>query len=916
MPRTNAQQERSLHDPAVCELLKVRDFLDNVMVRTDGCYVAGYRVEGARTYFADDDGRNEAKAVLEALLRALPEESMRLQCRYEVVESLNGLLDRYRDASRTELPQVRALDEGRLEAWEQKEKQGAYLTRIAAIYLIWDPIKHKRMVIASGGPQSKEDRRQAGGRFPLSIGKAIQKTRKEHEDTLSEFESILSGIESAMKGGGLGPERMTHDDLFLEIKRALSPLDPDPIPLKDNVAAVREISAREKLASISILGQTESYLNIDGVLWTFMSVKIPPDGTYPGILRQLMTIGFPLVISTQIVIPDQRIVLDRYKKKFRKMQAAQKDSKGNLRVDVTAQVATQELIQIQQEIIASSVKTAKVSVIIGVHTSSSAWTAQDYEAAERELASRRQQLLQVLARMNGARGLAESLATRRLFLSTLPGLAEDDRRDHDLLTPHAADLLALELPWAGTVRSPLMAFETPYRQLVPFSPFDPSLENANVLLVGNSGSGKTMATNMKLIMAARENVQVSIIERGDSYYHPVAFMRGKMITMSLDSEQTINPFDLEPGETEPSNDHLSFLKNLTRFMIGDSGEGDTDLLDNLIMTAIGKTYARAQMRGDNPIPLFSDLYDELQNYYDEDKNPRVNEQARIAAAKLRAWVNNGMYAQLFDRPTTIDMSTPWLYFNIEQLQDDAKLEVAMSLLIAYTTTKRASGRTNRRAITVLDECWALLKSPSLGPVVVQLFRTARKRNACVWGISQAMEDFTGTPDKPNECGGAILASTSIKMIGRQKGNFDVLREFLHLNETTLNRVKAMGMTEKGHRSEFLVVIGEKAETTHSFYFVPTPVEYWLMTTYPRERWYRQWWLATHPELSLIESYKALAAKFPHGLSAVPELPEERSGEVSLSGSGASRNGEQKHAGVRGRAYFEERQSVLEGVAVV
>src|SRR3954447_22752576 len=168
MPRTNAQQERSLHDPAVCELLKVRDFLDNVMVRTDGCYVAGYRVEGARTYFADDDGRNEAKAVLEALLRALPEESMRLQCRYEVVESLTGLLDRYREASRTELPQVRALDEGRLEAWEQKEKQGAYLTRIAAIYLIWDPIKHKRMVIASGGPQSKEDRRQAGGGFPLS----------------------------------------------------------------------------------------------------------------------------------------------------------------------------------------------------------------------------------------------------------------------------------------------------------------------------------------------------------------------------------------------------------------------------------------------------------------------------------------------------------------------------------------------------------------------------------------------------------------------------------------------------------------------------------------------------------------------------------------------------------------------------
>jgi hypothetical protein len=121
------------------------------------------------------------------------------------------------------------------------------------------------------------------------------------------------------------------------------------------------------------------------------------------------------------------------------------------------------------------------------------------------------------------------------------------------------------------------------------------------------------------------------------------------------------------------------------------------------------------------------------------------------------------------------------------------------------------------------------------------------------------------------------------MIGRQKGNFDVLRQFLHLNETTLNRVKNLGMTEKGRRSEFLIVLGEMAETTHSLYIVPTPIEYWLLTTYPRERWYRQWWLMTHRDLSPIERYASLAKKYPHGLSQIPELPEERSGEVSRVG---------------------------------
>jgi hypothetical protein len=397
MPRTMAQQQRSLDDPAVCELLKIRDFLDGVMVRTDGCYVAGFRVGGALTYFADDEGRNAAKTMLESLLRALPELSMRLQFRYEVVETLNGLLAQYRAALRSTSSEVQRLDERRIAVWEEKEARGEFLTRIASVYLIWDPVKHKKAMITSGGPQTTEHRRAAWTNYTLSVGKAIEKSKKEHIDTLAEFESIVSGIESAMRAGGLAPERMTHEEIFIEIKRALNPMDPDTTRLKANAAEIEYISARQRLASVSILGQTEMYVNIDGLLWTFLSLKTPPDATYPGLLRKLMTIGFPVMISTSVSIPDQRVVLDKYKKKFRKMQAAQKDSKGNLRVDVTAQVAAQELIQIQQELIASSVKTASVSLVIGVHTSRPAFSSAQYEASERELANRRQQLLHVIA---------------------------------------------------------------------------------------------------------------------------------------------------------------------------------------------------------------------------------------------------------------------------------------------------------------------------------------------------------------------------------------------------------------------------------------------------------------------------------------------------------------------------------------
>src|SRR5260221_41657 len=98
------------------------------------------------------------------------------------------------------------------------------------------------------------------------------------------------------------------------------------------------------------------------------------------------------------------------------------------------------------------------------------------------------------------------------------------------------------------------------------------------------------------------------------------------------------------------------------------------------------------------------------------------------------------------------------------------METPMSLLIAHATAQRASGGAGRRSVTVLDECWFLLDSPVLAPEVVQLFRTARKRNASVWGISQTAEDFVGTEFSPRVHGTGIVKNSSTKIVGQQLGD--------------------------------------------------------------------------------------------------------------------------------------------------
>jgi hypothetical protein len=61
-----------------------------------------------------------------------------------------------------------------------------------------------------------------------------------------------------------------------------------------------------------------------------------------------------------------------------------------LRVNIEAQVAEGQLMRVLQDVISSSLKTCRLSMIIGVRTSRPAESRRDLEEAQRVLADRRQ----------------------------------------------------------------------------------------------------------------------------------------------------------------------------------------------------------------------------------------------------------------------------------------------------------------------------------------------------------------------------------------------------------------------------------------------------------------------------------------------------------------------------------------------
>jgi type IV secretory pathway VirB4 component len=875
MPLTLRQWEDSLRQPALCELLPVRDYLDGCIIRTNGSFVAGYEAVGLNTFFHSDETRNRTKETLEALVRALPERSMRLQVRYEVTEGHGDLTERYVREQRIENPVLQALDRERLRLWNGREEEGHYLRRRLHLYFIWNPDVHH------DSPDFEwRKTRRAASRWSLSANKCIQRTHREHEDLLSEFESLMAGAQATLDATGMQSRRLADQEMFLEIKRALNPTTIDSRLNKQGLAFQ---SARAQIANVNIEDEQDDHLKVGGLLNAWVSLKELPDATFPGIARELVAQEFPLVISAEIAIPDQSKIMRSYKRRLLRMQAAQRDIHGGFKINVEAQIAQEQLIQTLQDVVSSSLKVCHLSVIVGLRTSRPIRNSKDREEAERILADRRQRVLHAITRMNGARGIPETLAQKRIFIGTLPGMAEETKREQECLTLHAADLLPVEVPWQG-LSYPVILLETPSRQMVPFSPFDPSLGDSNMLIMAKSGGGKTFMAQLLLLMLGRINAQISILERGDSYRPLVELMGGRVIEVNLDGNETLNPWDLPEGDKTPSKEKVAFLKNLTRHMIGDAPGSDATLVDNVISEAIGRTYKRVGLRYANPVPTFSDLRDELAQWQDEEKMQRAIDEAKLAAVKLRTWTDKGIYSRLFDRHTNIRTDNNWLFFNVEGLSSDSHLETAMSMLIANAMAERASGKSGQPSVTVLDECWSLLDSPVLAPEVVQLFRTARKRNSSVWGISQTLEDFVGTATQPRPHGPGIVKNSHTKLIGQQPGDLSVLENQLHLNEVTLSAIKRFSSPLKGRYAEMLLVIGEKSETTQTVRLVPTSVDYWICTTYPRERAYRAWQLRQDRDQSLLECYEELARKFPQGLAGLLQLPEELSGAVHATAS--------------------------------
>lgn len=866
MPEPTKQVENAAKNPAFCSLIPLLELVDNYEVLRHGPLSALYRVSPLNSYFQSDEERNEASEALHALLRTMPDNrALRLQVRYETTEGVGTLLDNFEAQLRSRHPVLAALDREQLQAWRARNERGEFLKRHYTVGFQSDP----RLYTLLDEPFGKSTDLALLGRF--LPGYQIQRSYEEHERIRSTFESLLAGYQSLLTLAGFGYERLTNNDLALELLRTLNPLAAYRRPWHPELG---NRSLREWICDVGIEDEGPGWQQMNGLLYSVLTMKWLPEKSFPGVMRKLIELDFPLSCSAEIVIPGESKAHHSLTKRLTRTESAQIGANARARTDIAAAVAGESITETLKAILAGRERLVEYSLTVVVRTSRPILTPADREPAHQELVRRRERVRAALIATEGSKVMDEKEAVRRLYIQSLPGLCTKTRRELECSSKVAANFLPVEGPWEGMEKTPLVLLETPMKQLIGFDMFHPSLGNYSMLLVAQSGFGKSFVAQALLLMAARSNPMFCVIEPGITYTSLVNLMGGKVITVALDGEHAVNAWDLPVGGKLPSKEKKAELKNIALEMMrsslyADAAEADPAILESILDQAIEEIYRRFAESSD--VPTFSELYSELDHWHD--KLDSVSEQARKAAIRLKPWVGTGTYASLFDRRTTFAGNHNWLYFNVKPLKNDKRLARTYPMIIAQQMAARSTATNGRRSIVVLDENWDMLDSPYMAPQVEQSFRTARTNNASIWGISQAIEDYTGSPERPRPAGPGILQSTSVKWIGKQKGGGKAMKEHMSLSDQAIETVKNFAPPVMGRYSEMLLVLGEN-QTNQIVRVVPTPLLYWICTSYAREKNYRAWALEQNRNRPALDMYRELARKFPHGLSELPLLPEE------------------------------------------
>jgi Helicase HerA, central domain len=303
--------------------------------------------------------------------------------------------------------------------------------------------------------------------------------------------------------------------------------------------------------------------------------------------------------------------------------------------------------------------------------------------------------------------------------------------------------------------------------------------NHNLVIVGSSGAGKSVAAKTLLLRHVMEGVTAVVIDPDSEYGSVMRAVGGRYLELGTEA---LNPLGVTAGT--PPDTAAGLVLPILSVMAGDDrGIRDGRPIRRLPDEDQGWLHGElvdlfAARQGCAAPALMRDAVHHLEAVaMARALTERERERCRIITARLRRFTQ-GRRAGVFDRPSTFSVDERPIAIGLRSFAMTYGADLTPALAVLLTAILDALEKRRGRMIVVVDEAHRVTSDPDAGEVLGQLVRQARKHGAGVWMLSQRVEDFVRT-----DLGRTLAATSSSKLIlGTEEAVVDEVREVFRLTD--------------------------------------------------------------------------------------------------------------------------------------
>jgi conjugal transfer ATP-binding protein TraC len=304
--------------------------------------------------------------------------------------------------------------------------------------------------------------------------------------------------------------------------------------------------------------------------------------------------------------------------------------------------------------------------------------------------------------------------------------------------------------------------------------------NSNMVVIGQSGGGKSFATKKLLANLASDGSKVYVLDPESEYGILANNLGGVRLDASDGNKGRINPLEImttmddEGGSSNSFYSHLQFLEQFYRVILDGISHDALEMLNRLTeetysLKGIGPSTSLSKLKPED-YPTFEDLCNHIDDKLKDNKDDYESNCIKTVSNWIGRFRKGCRDSSLWNGVTTFSPKENFIDFDFQRLlanHNDITANAQMLLLLRWLENEVIKNRdynrinhTDRKIVITIDEAHLFIdeKYPIALDFMYQMAKRIRKYDGMLIIITQNVKDFTGTPETAKKASSIINVS--------------------------------------------------------------------------------------------------------------------------------------------------------------